>query len=490
MKKQVFNPYLPSWEHVPDGEPHIFGDRLYVYGSHDGGHSFCELDYVLWSAPLTDLSDWRYEGVIYRKDQDPINGAAWQGQIPPLDPYYQSLPGPHTLFAPDAAEGPGGRYYLYYSLDFSNLISVAVADKPEGPFEFLSYVTYADGSVPKEGRKFDPAILVEKSGIYLYYGFCPEGTLPGEEEGQVFEGAMAVRLADDMHTVISKPVCVANGCDTAKGTDYQEHPFFEAYSIRHFGDLYYFVYSSLQGHELCYGVSKDPLGHFLYQGVLLSNADIGYKGNKNADCYWGNNHGGLVCLNGDLYIFGHRQTHGNEFNRQGIAEKVPIEENGRLGQARLTSCGLNGGPLKDRGWYPAYIACSLMGPDRDHIGHVMNGGPSAQAPDPPSDWPYITEEGNKSYIKNMQAGSTCAFRSFSFGQDRYQITIEARGRGVLEVHFDQEKSPVASTLTVDSGDWAKCADELTASSGVHALSFTVKEGQVDLAGFELDGLPE
>ena len=135
-------------------------------------------------------------------------------------------------------------------------------------------------------------------------------------------------------------------------------------------------------------------------------------------------------------------------------------------------------------------ACSLMGPDRDHIGHVMNGGPSAQAPDPPSDWPYITEEGNKSYIKNMQAGSTCAFRSFSFGQDRYQITIEARGRGVLEVHFDQEKSPVASTLTVDSGDWAKCADELTASSGVHALSFTVKEGQVDLAGFELDGLPE
>lgn len=321
MKKQVFNPYLPSWEHVPDGEPHIFGDRLYVYGSHDGGHSFCELDYVLWSAPLTDLSDWRYEGVIYRKDQDPINGADWQGQIPPLDPYYQSLPGPHTLFAPDAAEGPDGRYYLYYSLDFSNLISVAVADKPEGPFKFLSYVTYADGSVPKEGRKFDPAILVEKSGVYLYYGFCPEGTLPGEEEGQVFEGAMAVRLADDMHTVISKPVCVANGCDTAKGTDYQEHPFFEASSIRHFGDLYYFVYSSLQGHELCYGASKDPLGHFLYQGVLLSNADIGYKGNKNADCYWGNNHGGLVCLNGDLYIFGHRQTHGNEFTARGSLKR-------------------------------------------------------------------------------------------------------------------------------------------------------------------------
>ena len=34
MKQQVFNPYLPSWEYIPDGEPYVFGDRVYVYGSH------------------------------------------------------------------------------------------------------------------------------------------------------------------------------------------------------------------------------------------------------------------------------------------------------------------------------------------------------------------------------------------------------------------------------------------------------------------------
>lgn len=33
--KQGFNPYLPSWEYIPDGEPHVFGDRVYLYGSHD-----------------------------------------------------------------------------------------------------------------------------------------------------------------------------------------------------------------------------------------------------------------------------------------------------------------------------------------------------------------------------------------------------------------------------------------------------------------------
>ena len=47
-KKQVFNPYLPSWEYIPDGEPHKFDGRIYVYGSHDkfNGRTFCMNDYV------------------------------------------------------------------------------------------------------------------------------------------------------------------------------------------------------------------------------------------------------------------------------------------------------------------------------------------------------------------------------------------------------------------------------------------------------------
>ena len=75
MEKQVYNPFLPLWEYIPDGEPHKFDGRIYVYGSHDkfGGKTFCMNDYVCWSAPEDDLSDWRYEGVIWRKDQDPMN---------------------------------------------------------------------------------------------------------------------------------------------------------------------------------------------------------------------------------------------------------------------------------------------------------------------------------------------------------------------------------------------------------------------------------
>lgn len=74
MKKQVYNPFLPLDEYIPDGEPHIFGDRVYLYGSHDleGGHTFCMGDYTVYSAPVDDLSDWRLEGVIYSAKQDPI----------------------------------------------------------------------------------------------------------------------------------------------------------------------------------------------------------------------------------------------------------------------------------------------------------------------------------------------------------------------------------------------------------------------------------
>ena len=42
MKQQAFNPYLPGWEYIPDGEPHIFGYLVYIYCSHDsfGAHYF------------------------------------------------------------------------------------------------------------------------------------------------------------------------------------------------------------------------------------------------------------------------------------------------------------------------------------------------------------------------------------------------------------------------------------------------------------------
>ena len=96
--RQVYNPYMPTFEYVPDGEPHVFGDRIYLYGSHDrfGGVEFCLNDYICYSALVTDLTDWRYEGVIYRKDQDPRNQNI-PGDTPPNKPGFMMDMGGRTL---------------------------------------------------------------------------------------------------------------------------------------------------------------------------------------------------------------------------------------------------------------------------------------------------------------------------------------------------------------------------------------------------------
>lgn len=502
MKKQAFNPYLPSWETVPDGEPHVFDGRVYIFGSHDGlpGTSFCEENYVGWSAPVDDLSDWRFEGVIYDKNQDPINGAPYDKKMPEYEPSFFGAE-KRFLYAPDVAKGPDGRYYLYYALDTVNVISVAVCDTPAGKYEFLDYVTREDGSIPQVGRWFDPAILCEEGGNYLYYGFCPPVRFPGMEELDI-PGSMMVRLADDMHTIISEPVCVANGVDTAKGTGYEAHPFFEGSSIRHFGDWYYFIYSSLQGHELCLGAAKTPEGPFEFKGVVVSNGDIGYKGNTLAVTYTGNNHGGLVQIKDKYYIFWHRHSHGIAFARQGCADEVILGEDGMIEQIEITSCGLNGGPLEAKGKYSTYIACHLTEADRTKVGEVVMAGPGESVPKLPENMPYITEEKKEGlntgydigecdrkdwypYIANMCKGTVAGFKYFAFDGSEKKAVLTLRGQGSVSVILDTPDGQAVGQCTVSAEDWTEEGIELPVIEGVHALYFKTEEGAVDFAAFEI-----
>lgn len=167
-KKQVYNPFLPLNEYIPDGEPHVFGDRVYLFGSHDreGGYTFCMEDYVVYSAPVDDLSDWRYEGVTYKASQDP------------------RYPNPQYMYAPDVVRGNDGRYYLYYCLGgdygyggYSGPISVAVCDTPAGKYEYLGVVKNTDGTPLMKYVCFDPAVINDNGVIRVYYG-----TQYGDEE--------------------------------------------------------------------------------------------------------------------------------------------------------------------------------------------------------------------------------------------------------------------------------------------------------------------
>ena len=250
--RQAINPYMASWEYVPDAEPHIVDGRVYVYGSHDlfNGINFCLGDYVCWSAPVDDLGNWRYEGEIYKREQDPAA------------PWFKITNG---LAAPDMVQGPDGRFYLFYFMGGTKMISIAVCDEPAGKYEFYGYVSYEDGTPigkKDEPFQFDPAIFKDDDGrLYLYVGFAfggnpilLDGSKPTEHGPMVYEIDPS-----DMKTVLSGPsyIGVLTG-EEAKGTAYEPQPFGEASSMRKFGDTYYFIYSSLNSHYLCYAVSKSP----------------------------------------------------------------------------------------------------------------------------------------------------------------------------------------------------------------------------------------
>ena len=313
MNNQVFNPFLPSYEYLPDGEPYVFGDRVYIYGSHDkfNGEKFCENDYVCWSAPVERLYDWRYEGIIYRKNQDPFN-----------------IDGTKCLYAPDIQQGPDGRYYLYYALDTIGIMSVAVCDTPVGSFEYYGSVRYQDGKIVGESSEdifqFDPGVFMDDDGrIYLYTGFAPRGNEFWDKmiKGRKYEGAYCIELEKDMLTVKAGPKLIIPKAGHADDTSFTGHEFFEASSMRKVGNTYYFIYSSINSHELCYATSDRPDDGFVYGGTIISNGDIYYNDRSEAEGlnYTGNNHGSIVEISGQWYIFYHRQT-----NRHSFSRSVPL----------------------------------------------------------------------------------------------------------------------------------------------------------------------
>lgn len=471
MKKQGFNPYLPSWEYTPDGEPYVFNNRVYVYGSHDrfNGHVYCLNDYVCWSAPADDLGDWRYEGVIYKKTDDPLNPD-----------------GSMCLYAPDVTVGPDGRYYLYYVLDKVPVVSVAVCDTPAGKYEFYGYVHYSDGTRlgEREGDQpqFDPGVLTEGDTTYLYTGFCAIGD-------KSRKGAMATVIGPDMLTIQEETVIVAPSEPYSKGSGFEGHQFFEAPSMRKRGDTYYLVYSSVVMHELCYATSKCPTEGFVYQGVIVSNNDLHIDSYKPADkpmYYGGNNHGSIIEIKDKWYIFYHRHTNGTNFSRQGCIEKIEFRENGTIPQVEMTSCGSNGGPLEGRGEYPAYLACNLFCKDESIYTDCTGAWMDRQ-------FPKITQDGRDGdeeigYIANMKASATAGFKYFNCkGIKKVKIKVRGYCRGDFEVKTSWN-GPALGKISVDfTNVWKEYSGDIVIPDGIQALYFSYTgSGSASLASFTLE----
>lgn len=512
-KKQAYNPYLPSYEYIPDGEPRVFGDRVYIFGSHDrfGAAGFCLNDYVSYSADVNDLTNWRYEGVIYPKAADPRNqnipeDAPEQTLLFGIKPEKEEDLNPrgiHAQWAPDVVQGPDGRYYLYYCLDFLPEVGVAVCDTPAGRYEYLGLVQHADGTPlgKREGDllQFDPGVYVEGEDIYLYSGNAPME----EKYENGTQGSQVMKLMPDMITIKEEPKNLLPNIMESEGTGYEGHEFFEASSIRKINGLYYLIYSSVRSSELCYAVSEKPDEGYHYGGTLVDIGDLVLRGKTTGESVnpLGNTHGGMECMNGQWYIFYHRQTNRTNFSRQGCVEKIYMKEDGSIDQAEVTSCGMNNGPLEGAGTYPARICCHLTGKKPMCMSH-----PLAMK----MDYPFLTQDCHDiepeskeakqektfpvQYIANIQDENIVGYKYFSFkGAKKLTLTVRRRSENVtgkilvgqsLDA-FDRGVIPVQINCE-DGKDWIKVSAEMQFKEGTYPLYLKFEgTGSLDFAQFEL-----
>lgn len=477
------NPFLPEGEYIPDNEAHVFDGRVYVYGSHDKCPSirYCPGDYVVWSAPINDLSDWSNRGVSYRR---------W-GVRNRL--FYR------CMWAPDCARGVDGRYYLFYCFDFDNRLCVAVSDRPDGPFAFHGYVRHPDGTLYGQGKKdimcFDPAAFVDDDGqAYIYSGYSANEDLRKMLNGRGIHnvdgtGGQVIRLESDMLTVQGEPKMLIPGYKNSAGTSFEGHEMYEASSMRKIGGKYYFIYSTRLSHELAYAVSDRPDEGFRYGGAIISNGDIGYQGRSEKDAlnYWGNVHGSIEQVDGQWYVFYHRQTAKTEQSRQGCAEPITILPDGSIPQVEMTSQGMNGKPLTGCGTYPAYIACNLFsasGALKCAYG-VFSKHKYSQHPC------FDRYAKGKQCIRGMRSGATAGFKYFHL-QGSTRLTLTVRGdAGVMKVFTALEGTPVGEVSLAGGSAWYKAAQIIDLPQGKSALYFVYEgKGKIDFLSFDLTPLPE
>ena len=327
------NPYLPLWEHVPDGEPRVFEDpdhpgkmRAYIIGSHDTHFTqYCGNDIRMWSAPVEDLTQWRDEGPIFSYF---VNGQ-WD-----------------TMFAPDLVEvvdkTTGKKtYWLYpHSRGWQRVPMVCKGDRPDGPFVPVNLTADGTKCLPGSMIDFDPSVFIEpvtnkrdpdfSKGYraYVYYGF---------QHSSAFEL--------DQTTMYLK----REGREVLDGFIPDDMQFFEASSIRQVGNKYVMIYSGFSGPEygigrsnstLRYAYGDSPVGPWTSGGVLVDsrgvvvNEDGSHLMTTNAGH---NTHGSLQLINGQWYVFYHRPPRGFGYARQAMVapvkiswDKKPVSKGGRV----------------------------------------------------------------------------------------------------------------------------------------------------------------
>lgn len=442
------NPYLPLWEHTPDGEPYVFEDpdnpgeyRVYVYGSHDSMITgYCGRELVVWSASVDNLNEWRYDGEILRVLNDaegrPLNSEGLSD----------------VLYAPDVTEkieADGTKmYYLFPNdMEYGRRSLIAKSPRPDGPFEVCNWSK--ENPAWTEGiLEFDPAVFVDDDGrVYGYWGF---------------ECSYAAELdPNTMCTLKEGTQIIENMISSSKSDDIFR--FFEASSIRKIEDKYVLVYSRVThegefglpstNYTLAYAYSDAPLGPWTYGGTVIDGRgrEIDEAGNVIASgTVSGNTHGGICKIKDQWYVFYHRQTGTDEYARQAMVAPITVEvEKGKGGKVCISEGEYNSEGFSLNGLDPleahsAGLACWYTGPKvavHEYPNNIFFGSyvASGYGTDDKFEAPYDLRNNTNPVVNNTD-GSIVGYKYFNFDG--------TYGRRKLELVLNLIPECVDGTLTV------------------------------------------
>ncbi len=496
------NPVLPEWEHVPDGEPAVYWSkeddewRVYLYGSHDlDGTGMCSKDYVVWSAPVYDMSDWRLEGTV----TDINNGSTYGGD---------------KLFAPDCAyDLQTDTYYMISNQMYGNSV-LRASDSPAGPWD----ESEAEWLI-ETNMAYDPSIYIEDGTIYITGAVRGSGY---EQYPEIAEAIAADEYSSGMKLVgaifqLKKDLSDGDGIEAISWLPNDERiylPIFEGPSLDYIEELgaYIFTYVSNDigadgtsyNSTIGYVWTDDLMNgtwHYGDNGVEETYPELDYlisgnRGNIISDTsgrysvdpatgemtfsefpthVMGNNHGGIARINGQWYYFGHRQITTEESSRQAIAGRLTIEKN-EAGEPLIrpmeyTSSGMLES-LDAFAVTEASSACYLL----EAIDHQA---PSIEDKNPHSDCivnaPYITTTRDENatyaaYVTNLKNGSIAGYKYLDFAEGAAGVKLLVSGslNGSVEIWLDapaEEQGGTRIGSAVLSGEAAADAEKVTGSDG-------------------------
>ena len=430
MLTTVGNPYLPLWEHIPDGEPYVFEDpdqpgkyRVYIYGSHDSRITdYCGREQVVWSASVDSLNKWRYDGEILAVSKNA------KGEFINKDSLAD------VLFAPDVTlvTDKNGKktYYLYPNDQHGGRNGlIAKSDRPNGPFEVCNW-NKENPNATDGVLQFDPGVFVDDDGkVYGYWGFGH---------------SMAAELDPATMATVKPGTKVVDGMISGF-KEPGKFRFFEASSIRKIKDKYVFIYSRFTeegefglpttNYTLAYAYSDKPLGPWTYGGTIIDGRarEKDEQGNVIASANAsGNTHGSICEINGQWYVFYHRQSGLNEFARQAMVAPIEVKvEEGAGGKVEISEGEYNSNGFALNGLDPferhsAGICCWYTGPkpathewpNNTFYGSYVEAG---YGTDDKFEKPYDIRN-NTNRVVNNTDGSIVGYKYFNFDAKRLANT--------------------------------------------------------------------